>query len=104
MRVFGCTNFVHIKRKDKLKFVSEKTIFQDTHFIRKVLNARIQLIKKCIFLGMYHFFEEEPYFKEKEAIYQTYINNQNNNLVIYLDNLNFDSINDYQVENNNQED
>ena len=27
LKIFGCTSFVHIKRKDKLDFVSTKTIF-----------------------------------------------------------------------------
>ena len=90
MRVFGCTTFMHIKRNDKLDFVSQKTIFLGYSSYKKGYKCYDPINKKLYLSRNVTFFENEPYFKEKEVFHQTYLNNQNDNIVFpYLDDLSF---------------
>jgi hypothetical protein len=65
LRVFGCTSFVKIKRKDKLDVNSIKTIFWGTHQNLKATNVMIQLQKKTYISRDVTFIENEPYFQDK---------------------------------------
>jgi hypothetical protein len=67
LRVFGCTNFVKIKRNDKLDVNSIKTIFLGTHQNLKAPNVMTPLQKKNISRNV-TFIENELYFQDKNKL------------------------------------
>ena len=68
-RVFDCTCFVHIKRNDKLDFVSQKTIFLGYSSYKNGYKCYDSINKKLYIFRNVSFFENEPYFKEKEIFH-----------------------------------